>query len=82
MPCIEGEFVILKPALHHPGLAGPIAFLGNQPLAPLVNDLASGATLIEIAQNWSRRMPFKSALSIAIRLRDCGILVDCAEARP
>jgi len=82
LPCIEGEFVTLARALRHPGLAGPVAFLGDQPLAPLVNDLHSGATLVEIAQGWSRRMPFKSALSIAIWLRNSGILVDRAEARP
>ncbi|WP_119272005.1 flavin-dependent monooxygenase QhpG [Taklimakanibacter deserti] len=76
LPCIEGEFVTLAKALRHPGLAGPVAFLGGQPLAPLVNDLSSGATLVEIAQGWSRRMPFKSALSIAIWLRNSGILVD------
>jgi flavin-dependent dehydrogenase len=80
VPCIEGEFVTLKPALRHPGLAGPVAFLGNQPLAPLVSDLRSGATLVEIAQAWSGRMPFKSALSIAIWLRNNGILIDHAGA--
>lgn len=82
MPCIDGEFIALKPALRHPGLAGPVAYLGNQPLAPLVGDLQSGATLVEIAQGWSHRMPFKSALSIAIWLRNNGVLVERAGARP
>jgi hypothetical protein len=81
VPCIEGEFVTRKQALRHPGLAGPIAFLGDQPLAPLVSNLRSGATLVEIAQAWSLRMPFKSALSIALWLRNNGILIDHAEAR-
>ncbi len=81
IPCIEGEFVTLKPALRHPRLAGPVAFLGDQPLAPLIGNLRSGATLIEIAQAWSQRMPFKSALSIALWLRHNGILIDHAEAR-
>jgi hypothetical protein len=82
IPCIEGEFVTLKPALRHPRLAGPVAFLGDQPLAPLIGNLRSGATLIEIAQAWSQRMPFKSALSIALWLRHNGVLIDHAEARP
>ena len=82
LPLIEGEFVTLGKALRHPGLAGPVAFLGDQPLAPLVNDVHSGATLVEIAQGWSRRMPFTSALSIAIWLRNSGILVDRAEVLP
>lgn len=79
LPCIDGEFVTLKKALRHPGLAAPVAYLGNQPLAPLVSELNSSATLVEIAQGWSHRMPFKSALSIAIWLRNNGVLV---EARP
>lgn len=76
LPCIEGEFVTLKKALRHPGLAGPVAYLGNQALAPLLGDFNSGATLVEIAQGWSHRMPFKSALSIAIWLRNSGVLVE------
>lgn len=79
LPCIEGEFVTLKKALRHPGLSAPVAYLGNQPLAPLLGDFNSGATLVEIAQGWSHRMPFKSALSIAIWLRNSGVFV---EARP
>lgn len=79
LPCIDGEFVTLKKALRHPGLTSPVAYLGNQPLAPLLDEFNSGATLVEIAQGWSDRMPFKSALSIAIWLRNSGILV---EARP
>jgi flavin-dependent dehydrogenase len=79
LPCIDGEFVALKQALRHPGLTSPVAYLGNQPLAPLLSDFNSGATLVEIAQGWSHRMPFKSALSIAIWLRNNGVLV---EARP
>lgn len=81
LPCIEGEFVTLRKALRHPGLAGPVAYLADQALAPLMCDLPSGATLVEIAQAWSHRMPFKSALSIAIWLRNSGILVDRPEAR-
>lgn len=79
LPCIDGEFVTLKKALRHPGLAAPVAYLGNEPLAPLLSEINRSATLVEIAQGWSHRMPFKSALSIAIWLRNNGVLV---EARP
>jgi flavin-dependent dehydrogenase len=81
LPCIEGDFVTLRKALRHPGLASPVAYLADQALAPLMGDLPSRATLVEIARGWSRRMPFKSALSIAIWLRNSGILVDPPEAR-
>ncbi|QIG49239.1 hypothetical protein G5V57_16870 [Nordella sp. HKS 07] len=81
LPCIEGDFVTLRKTLRHPDLAGPVAYLGDQPLAPLLGDFLPGATLVEIAQGWSRRMPFKSALSIAIWLRNNGVLVARSEAR-
>lgn len=80
-PCIEGDFVTIRKSLRHPGLASPLAYLGNQPLAPLMGDLVPGATLVEIAQGWSHRMPFSSALSIAIWLRNNGVLVERSEAR-
>lgn len=76
LPCIEGDFVVLKPALRHPGLAEPVAYLGNQALAPLMAEVQAGATPLEIAQGWSDRMPLKSALSIAAWLLNAGILVD------
>jgi hypothetical protein len=82
MPCIDGEFVTMSKALRHPRLPGPVAFLGNEPLVPLLNEIAAGATLAEIARRWSDRMPFKSALSIALWLRNNDILVARAEARP
>lgn len=76
LPCIDGEFVTLRKALRHPGLAGPVAYLGDQPLAPLLDELRPGATLVEIAQGWSHRMPLRSALAIAIWLRNNGVLVE------
>ena len=30
VPCLDGEFVVLKPALRHPGLERPVAYLGGQ----------------------------------------------------
>ena len=80
LPCIDGELVTLRKTLRHPGLASPVAYLGGQPLAPLLGELRPGATLVEIAQGWAHRMPLKSALSIAIWLRNKGVLVERAGA--
>ena len=81
LPCIEGDFVVLKPALRHPGLETPVAFLGDHALAPLIARIRPGSTPLQIAQTWSDGMPLKSALSIAIWLLNAGILVERRQLR-
>jgi len=75
LPCIEGEFVAVKPALRHPGLESPIAYLGGQELVPLLRNLPTGATPLEIARSWSDKMPLESGLAIAGWMVSTGILV-------
>jgi len=75
LPCIEGEFVTEKAALRHPGLEGPIAYLGGQELAPLLQNLPIGATPLEIARSWSDKIPLESGLAIAGWMLSTGILV-------
>jgi flavin-dependent dehydrogenase len=75
LPCIDGDFVTVKPALRHPGLASPIAYLGGQELVPLLRNLPAGATPLEIARAWSDKMPLESGLAIAGWMVSTGILV-------
>lgn len=77
LPCIEGDLVVLKPALRHPELAAPVAYLGDHALVPLIRSVRPGATPLEIAEAWSAGMPLKTALSIAVWLLNAGILVEC-----
>jgi len=75
LPCIDGEFVVLKPAVRHPGLEGPVAYLGGQELTPLLRRLPVGSTPLEIARSWSDRIPLESGLAIAGWMLNRGILV-------
>jgi flavin-dependent dehydrogenase len=75
-PCLRGDFVSLADALHHPRLASPLVFLGGRELAPLLQGLPASLTLPQIAQSWSRRMPFASGMAIAGWLVSHGILVE------
>ena len=75
LPCIEGDFVTVKPALRHPGLEGPVAYLGGWELAPLLRRLPAGLTPLQLAQSWSSRIPLKSGLALAGWLLHNGILV-------
>jgi flavin-dependent dehydrogenase len=75
-PCLQGDFVSLASALHHPRLASPLVFLGGRELAPLLQRLPPGKTPLQIAQSWSNRMPLESGMAIAGWLVNHGILVE------
>jgi flavin-dependent dehydrogenase len=74
-PCLQGHFVSIASALHHPRLASPLVFLGGRELAPLLQTLPPGKTPLQIAQYWSNRMPLESGMAIAGWLVKHGILV-------
>jgi flavin-dependent dehydrogenase len=75
LPCIEGEFVVLAPALRHPRLEEPVAFLGGRALAPLLGQVRPGMTLPEVARAWADQVPVRSGLAIAGWMLDLGLLV-------
>lgn len=62
VPCIVGDFVAIKPALHHPGLDRPIAFVGGWELGPLLGPLSPGMPLRALMDTW----PIPSASKPAI----------------
>jgi flavin-dependent dehydrogenase len=75
-PCLQGNFVSVASALHHPRLSAPLVFLGGRELAPLLRALPPGRTPLQIAQSWSNRMPLESGMAIAGWLVRHGILVE------
>jgi 2-polyprenyl-6-methoxyphenol hydroxylase-like FAD-dependent oxidoreductase len=79
-PCLGAEFVELHRALVHPALSEPVAFLAEQPLATLLSSVPRGS-LVALARYWSRHMPFKTAMSIAVWLRRKGVLVPAGDQR-
>jgi flavin-dependent dehydrogenase len=81
-PCLQGDFVSLASALHHPRLASPLVFLGGRELAPLLQRLPPGKTPLQIAQYWSNRMPLESGMAIAGWLVRHGILVGQLDGAP
>jgi flavin-dependent dehydrogenase len=75
-PCLQGDFVNIASALHHPRLTSPLVFLGGRELAPLLQTLPPGKTPLQIAQSWSNCMPFESGMAIAGWLVNHGILIE------
>jgi flavin-dependent dehydrogenase len=75
LPCIDGDFVTVKQSVRHPALDGPLAYLGDREVAPLLRQLPTGLTPLQIARLWSDRMPFERAFAIAGWMLDRGLLV-------
>jgi hypothetical protein len=76
LPCIEGDFVTMKPAVRHPNLEAPIAYLGGWEVAPLLQRLPVGLTLVQLAQAWSHVIPARSGLAVAGWLFNNGLLAE------
>jgi len=74
-PCLDAEFVRVRPAVDHPSLDGPVAFLGGRELAPLLQGIQPGMTAAALAFHWSSTLPPTSARDIARWLVARGILV-------
>jgi len=77
-PCLDGDFVGVAEALHHPSLERPVAYLGGWELAPLLRRLPAGRTPLQIAQSWSNLMPLDCGLAIAGWLVNRGVLIGTA----
>jgi hypothetical protein len=75
LPCIDGDFVTVKQAVRHPALEGPLAYLDNREVAPLLHQLPTGLTHLQIARLWSDQMPFERAFIIAGWMLDRGLFV-------
>lgn len=75
LPCVAGEFVELKPAVAHPRLDGPVAYLGGWELAPLVRRVPAGVTGQELVRAWSAFVPESAGVAITEWLTSRGILV-------
>lgn len=75
VPRLGADFVALGPALRHPALDGPIAYLGGWELAPLLREVRAGMTPLQVVECWAPRVPIESGLAIAAWMLGRGILV-------
>jgi hypothetical protein len=73
-PCIVGEEICMHPAVMHPTLNRPVAFLQGIAVRPLLDMVAAGSNLDSLLGLWSARMPRHQADRIAQWLLDHRIL--------
>jgi hypothetical protein len=79
-PCAIGDHIELRPALTHPSLRRPVAYLGGLELAPLIECLRRGCTLEGVIEAWTCRIPRRRAVAVAAWLHTRGLLVDAQDA--
>lgn len=74
VPVLSGNLIKRAPALSHPQLKQPIAFLNGIALAPLAADLVDGLAMEQVLARWTERMPSQIAWNIFRWMYACGIL--------
>lgn len=75
VPVVLETHIVGSPALHHPALDRPVAFLGGQDLVALLADLGPGDTADRLRAAWSDKLPAGLAGQIFQWLWERGILV-------
>lgn len=74
-PCVVGDRIERRRALTHPVLDRPVAFLGGDELAPLLDELPAAPSLADAIERWRRALPVGRADAIARWLHARGLLV-------
>ncbi|MEM1290964.1 MAG: FAD-dependent oxidoreductase [Cyanobacteria bacterium P01_H01_bin.162] len=54
-PVIRNNSIQLIPALYHPSLESPVAYLGNVAIAALLSLVTPGQTILDLVQRWRRQ---------------------------
>jgi flavin-dependent dehydrogenase len=75
VPCVVDRLIEARPAVRHPSLSSPVAFLGEVELTPLLRRVRSGMTPPELVRAWMPRVPPREGSAIAHWLVSKGLLV-------
>ena len=77
-PCIVGDLVAVKPVLHHPSLARPVAFLAGLEVAALLRSVHRGVEIGTLMNSWN--IPDELKPSVANWLLRNRVLIPSSEA--
>ena len=80
LPCVVDRYIEARPAVRHPSLAAPVAYMGEVELAPLLRCVRSGMTTRDLARSWMPRVPPAKGMAIAQWLVSRSLLVPLAGA--
>ena len=79
LPCVVDRFIEARPAVRHPSMAAPVAYLGEVELAPLLRCVRSGMTSRDLVQSWMPRVSPRNGPAIARWLIARGLLIASAD---
>jgi hypothetical protein len=75
LPCVLDRFIEARPAVRHPSLNSPVAFLGDLEPVPLMRRVRAGMTVPEVLRFGMPWITPEKGLSIAHWLMARGLLV-------
>jgi flavin-dependent dehydrogenase len=78
---IEGELIVVRPALHHQALPRPVAYLDGVEIAPLLNRIRPGQCAQAVVQSWSEQVPSENGWKMMQWLWERKILVPSAAGK-
>jgi flavin-dependent dehydrogenase len=78
-PVLDGDLVALRPALAHPALERPIAFIDGAPIDALLSAIAAMGTAAATIDAWSRSLAPDRARAALTWLWESGVIVSDAE---
>jgi flavin-dependent dehydrogenase len=81
-PCIVGDFIDTREAVSHPGLEGPVAFVGGRPLAPLLRNLPPQVTPPDAVRRLSAEHSVDAGLAVLTWLVRHELLVPAQGSAP
>ncbi len=81
-PCLVGDFVETRAAVHHPRLEDPVVFVGGVELAPTLARLSRPLPATEIVRALAKGLPGDRAVALTSWLYRNGLLEVQAEPRP
>ena len=74
-PVIQDAYITYHPALTHPALDRPVAFVQGAPVVPLLRFVGQGRSVRELLDRWSQEMPVSRAGDMLQWLWTRGVLV-------
>jgi flavin-dependent dehydrogenase len=79
--CLAGDFIVMSEAITHPGITGPLVFLENVSVAPLLKCLHRPLTVDQTLEEWSRSISGERAKRILTWLWTHGAIVEMSVAQ-
>lgn len=81
-PVLAGDLIRRAPALSHPSLERPLAYLGGTAIAPLLAPLMSGVEVAQLLRWWQRSVRAETARDILLWLAARAIVVPAGPRAP